>query len=769
MSQFFKTVFAFSCPKLCSVKRILQQCALLLALPLCFTYGGSLGSLHAAEVNADKADFYVATNGSDTWSGKLDAPDSKQSDGPFATLTRARDAVRELKRKEPTKNITVMIRGGRYEIKKTVVFGLEDSGDKEATIAYEAYPNEKPILSSATELVGWMKVKDTIPNLPDAAQGKVWVADVSEVIKSSGRFYTLYDGRGRLPRARSEGFIPDEGNEKAKGAKVGRNGLRFPEGTIFKNWSNVEDVELVVRPHHAWVVNILPLTEVDLERRIARTSVAATYAVGELHYLKGTNSCWVENALEALDEPGEWVLNTEEGKVYLWTRDNFPPSKIMAPTLLEYIRVEGKIDEKKQADVPVQNLHFRGLTFMHGKRYVLENDDKGLQHDWDFQDKATSMLRFRGAENCVVENCHFSQSGGSAVRFDLHAQGNQIINNHIENVGAAGILIAGYGPGTKDVSFKNLVSNNHIHNIGEVYGHSPGIFLWQSGENLVTNNLIHHAPYAAVIVSGVMTEFFAKHGNARELLRTIRRDEVGSPSEKTFEELIPFLHSHDNQIVYNEIHHVMELLADGNAIYIRGAGPGNIIGHNYIHHLVSPIVMQSAIRTDGGQKDTLIVGNLLYKCGSHGIKLKLNNRAENNIIADMLVTEHKGKKVLPNSIKMFEGPATGGSIKRNIFYSTKVPDKFILQGKTTRGRKAALAKDADTDFNIYYCAEDPSVGVEELKKSQKEGVDKHSLAVDPLFVDAANGDFRLKPESPALKLGFVPIDLSKVGLLNKDH
>ena len=51
-----------------------------------------------------------------------------------------------------------------------------------------------------------------------------------------------------------------------------------------------------------------------------------------------------------------------------------------------------------------------------------------------------------------------------------------------------------------------------------------------------------------------------------------------------------------------------------------------------------------------------------------------------------------------------------------------------------------------------------------LKKQQRDGVDLHSLAVDPQFVDAANGDFRLNPNSPALKLGFIPIDVSNVGL-----
>ena len=74
------------------------------------------------------------------------------------------------------------------------------------------------------------------------------------------------------------------------------------------------------------------------------------------------------------------------------------------------------------------------------------------------------------------------------------------------------------------------------------------------------------------------------------------------------------------------------------------------------------------------------------------------------------------------------------------------------------------SKDADTDYNIYFCAGDPELGEKMLEKQQREGVDAHSLAIDPLFVDPANGDFRLRPESPALKLRFIPVDVSKIGL-----
>lgn len=718
-----------------TMTRVLVSILILLTVSTC----------NAAE---PQADFFVSTNGSDSWSGKQDMPNAQENDGPFATLERARDAVRDLK-KNKASNIVVLVREGIYQLKNTVVFGMEDSGTGESTVTYAAYPDETPVFSSGQEIKGWQKVSGKLPGLSEVAKGQVLVADVS------GRFRCLFDGEGLLPRARSKGFIPLKGGS--------RNTLHFPSGRL-RNWENVEDVEIVVRPHHAWIVNILPLHSVDEEKQIARTSIDATYAMNSLHFLKQTESCWVENALDELDEPGEWVLNSREGKLYLWPRND---SQVLAPQLSELIRIEGKIDKEGPRDTPVRNLRFRGLTFMHGERYQVTSEDAGLQHDWDMHDKANALVRLRGAENCTIEQCRFAYSGSGAIRVDLHGKQNTISGNLIEHLGGAGILLCGYGPGTKDVNKNNVVYNNHIHHMGLIYSHSPGIMIWQSGENRIANNLIHHMPYCGTIISGFMTHFFERAG--RELSRTIRKHEVSElPKGPTLEDVRPYLHSRENLIEYNEIHNVMETMGDGNGIYIRGAGAGNVIRRNYIHHLVTPMLMQAAIRTDGGQRDTLIAENLIYKCMAQGIILKLNNRAENNIVADVLAPPRG------YYLSLREGPLSGAVIKRNIFYSSGKNTTFIDEltagnGRETedsRGRALARAKDAQTDYNIYYSTADPTLGESMLQKQQSDGVDANSLAVDPLFVDPENGDFQLQPNSPALKMGIVPIDISEIGLRN---
>ena len=693
------------------------------------------GSLCRAQT--PPADFYVSPNGSDAWTGTLATPDKQNADGPFATLARARDAVRIL-RKKKSEDIVVLIREGTYELEQTVVFGLEDSGVGGSTVTYAAYPDETPVLSSGQAITDWKKVSGDLPGLPAAASGKLQVADVS------GKFLTLYDDQGMLPRAQSERFVP-QGNATE---------LRFPKGRL-KNWPNVTDVEIIVRPTRKWTMNVLPLASVDEEAGVARTAIPATYGMNKI-------GCWVENVLEELDEPGEWVLNTKEGKVYLWPRNDSP---IVAPSLIEFIRVEGEVDKKGPKDVPVRNLCFRGLTFKHGERYTLALDDAGTQHDWDMFDKGNALIRFRGTENCIIEQCHFLDSGSGAIRVDLHGQKNKITDNHIENLGGGGILLCGYGPGTKDVNKNNLVYNNDIHHIGKIYWHSPGIFLCQSGENRVANNLIHHANYSGMIISGIVSRFFTKR-NKRESSRNIRWHETGDvPKNPELNDVRPYLHTRNNLIESNEIHNVMQILGDGNGIYIRGAGAGNVIRGNYIHHLVSSIQGQSGMRTDGGQMDTLITGNVLYKCNSQGMTLKLNNRFENNIIADV---------ISPRGVylKIVEGPMKGASNKRNIYYSSLADCTFIAEpgggkgnvGEDRRGRVPARMKDIASDNNIYFCKADQSISDKVLKKLQADGVDGNSRAVDPMFVDPENGDFSFKQGSPALELDIIPLDMSKAGL-----
>ena len=482
---------------------------------------------------------------------------------------------------------------------------------------------------------------------------------------------------------------------------------------------------------------------------------------------------WVENVLEALDEPGEWVVNTKTRKIYLWPSDpaeDGSPRGILAPSTSELIRVEGAIDYDGPTDTPVRGIAFSGLTFTHADRWAWTSDETrvgwGMQHDWDMFDRPTALLRFRGAEDCRVTDCHFVNSGGSGLRLDLHAQRNRIINCEFAHLGEAGILLAGYGPGTKDVNHHNDIINNHIHHFSEITWHSPGLWAWQSGHNRMVHNELHHSGYSAVLITTRVEPDRSLNGEGG---RTVRRHEIaaedknrrrgGYESWKTREK---YNHARHNLLEYNEISHSVQLLSDGNGIYVSGTGTGNIVRYNYLHDNVAHS-LPAAIRCDDDQHETLIYGNVLYNNAgfSAGIASKGVNDIINNFIVDPAVVPKSGY------ISFEWVPVTGSKVHRNIVVSHpeggKAHNERLRSGQTTGGPKLAST---DMDKNLYYHPTDPHWMDEHLLKMRAVGQEKASLVGDPLFVDPAGGDFSFRPGSPAVDLGIEPLDVSKMGRLD---
>jgi hypothetical protein len=83
-------------------------------------------------------------------------------------------------------------------------------------------------------------------------------------------------------------------------------------------------------------------------------------------------------------------------------------------------------------------------------------------------------------------------------------------------------------------------------------------------------------------------------------------------------------------------------------------------------------------------------------------------------------------------------------------------------------KRLGQLEEGDVDQNLYYTPEDNAAGAKEvLEGLQQYGSDKNGVAADPLFVDLENGDFRLKEDSPAHKMGIKSIDVSEMGLTDE--
>lgn len=697
--------------------------------------------------NEQSLSIYVSPTGSDNNMGKMDSP--------VATLAKAQLLVRDALEQGYTRDISVILRDGVHRLDETLVLGLKDGAQDEQVISWEAFSEEEPILTSSQVISGWKKFSGQLDGLPAESAGKVWVADLNDQGPENWIFKVLYDGETFLPRARSKGFQPTTACPKPTLANRWEDlkSLHYPEGVI-KNWPNLSDVEIFIRPTHQWLVNYLTLESVDEANLLATTTLPGTYRLCQVKNKPWKETCWVENVFEALDQPGEWVLDSKAGMLYLWPTGDTPGDNIQAPTLPTLVRVEGKNVYEVEGDEPVRGIQFKGLTFTGTDRDTWTKEDRGIQHDWDMFDKDNTLLRFRSAADCKVIACDFRNAGSGGIRIDLYGQNIEIRSNKIHNLGGTGILLSGYGPGVKDVNFGHTIIDNEMYRIGQLYLHSPGIFIWQSGENKILNNYIHDLPYDAIVLSGVRPRYFgimdpvkwtgyAIPRTIRENMQVIRWEETGDP--KTAEEALRFAHARNNVIQDNEFHNVMEVLGDGNAIYLSCAGKGNIIKRNLIYKSNKAA---NEIRFDDDQEESYVEQNIVF---GNGIKLKHTNYILNNII-------------IGGGISIRPETAVGAKINKNITYGIGTPVRFY--NTNVEKKLKALLDLANPDFNLFY-SDNEKAGQKSLQQVQKLGHEAHGVYADPLFKDMARGDVRLAEGSPALSMGIESIDIMKIGLLSE--
>lgn len=704
--------------------------------------------------------LYVAPGGNDAWSGTLAAPNAGKNDGPLATLDGARIKVREAIGRGLSHPVTVMIRGGEYPLNKTVVFTPEDSGSEQYPISYRAYPDEQPVFTGGKKLTGWKKAAQYPAGTSVAAKGKLWYCDIPADLKGKWHIKTLYDGLDMMPRSSSghleladyevehplrgltkvaQNFDLDAKAENPKLVHVSRE-IHF-QGNDLRDWAVPGDIEIFCDgPTQHWLVNMLPLASVDVKNKTALLAIDPTY-----DFLP-KNSYSVENAIEYLDQPGEWVFSSAEGRIYLWPSRPIKEYDVHAPYLQEFIRVEGVEDKAL-----VRFLNFNGLTFRYGLRDTWQEGDKGLQHDWEMFDKGNAILRFRHAEDCAVRACDFNSSSGAGVRLDLHGKRITVADSRFAYLGGAGIVLSGYGPGTKDENRDNIVTNNLIHHVGEIYWHSPGIFITQSGHNLISHNTIHDLGYNGIVISGCRQSPMVYHKNLRmrrEWVSNLRLDECMPVIERYINEKMnaeqrlalfeTLLHSRENRIEHNEINRTMLRLGDGNGIYLSAMGANNQLVRNYLHDIDATM-----IRTDNEATFTVMAENVFVRGSMQTFKGPGEFR--DNIGIEM-------KSIGPPRPKM--------TSTRNVF----VMDKAKVGLNKTFGKWESCVLYATSSLKDLSPVQE--LATDEQREKGKAGLIYADPLLDPKAMEKKI--FRFLPGSPCEKLGIKPLDMSRVGSTVKD-
>ena len=675
--------------------------------------------------NAEELAIYVSPNGNDSWKG-----DSIES--PFATIQRARDAIRVIKKKSGlTKPVTVYLRGGTYELSETLVFTLEDSGTDTCPITYTAYKDEKPVISGSRKITGtWKNYKGEIKvcTIPEVKEGKWYFRQLflngerqiraripNDSFVKQGTFYRVADIR----------YSPDGGvtwieSDAPPGSTqedLGKDAFRFRDQDI-KKWKNLKDVEVILI--YSWNEARLLVSKVDETGKI----VTFTGPLGRRLGGHGINRYYIENVLEGLDQPGEWYSDRYTGELYYWPVDDLDHSELRVPVLNEIVRFEGDVEKKNH----VQYVNIRGLTFC-DTDYILP--EEGIPTIRDVGDIwFPSAVTLNGVRECVFENNTIRNSGTYGL--DLTGDAIRVIGNIIYDTGSGGIINRSYG------KHRNVIMYNHIHNCGSVFHSAVGINI-DDGGGLIANNHIHDTSHTGIYVRHFETDY------GQEFQR--RNQKQG---------LI---------IEYNEIHDVMQKVNDGGGIFVRD---------DYI----------------------VIRNNLIYNSPNHGIYLGCNTRnclVENNVVYNtrdgiQVWFDNKNNTIFNN---IYVGQATTSVLYtnaaqtrhekvrflRNIIYLSN-PDAVPYASLWMANSCDEKSLPMESDYNIIYHTEGKELRINWLNKVfgedlktfedwKKLGFDTHSIIADPLFFDPENHDYSLRPDSPALKMGFKPIDLSSVGLRSK--
>ncbi len=717
--------------------------------------------------------YYVAPGGNDTWSGTRSSENQNGTDGPFATLSRAQKAVRALRRDNKVGGgVTVYLRGGVYTMVESLEFTMDDSGTPGVPIVWRAYPGEQAILSGGKHLAGFKKVEDPsiLSRLDPAARGHVLVSDLAgqhinnfgDITPRGGPPMELFFRQKRMTVARwpnqeyvKIADVPQTGEKlfnqglerekRYKGVPVGRHYGRITyEGGRPARWGAAHDIYVHGYWTWDWSDSFQKVQSIDTARH------EITLAEPHHNYGYTTNQRYYYlNILEELDTPGEWYLDKARGLLYFWPPDTINEGDVIVSLL----------------DKPLIVLDSASYLTIRGIRFAFSRGKGAV---------------INGGTHNLIAGCTFDNLGNEAVTIDGGSE-NGIISCDISDVALAGVTVRG-GDRNTLVAAHNFATNNHIHHYSRWLLTGQYALVADGVGNRLDHNLIHDAPHEAIYLKG-----------------------------------------NDHIIEYNEVHDVVKETGDAGAIHTgrNWTWRGNVIRYNYFHHLQGPgLHGVMGVYLDDWASGFLVYGNVFYKAGRASmIGGGRDNTIENNVYVECSPSVHVDARGLgwagyyfdgtypelfkqmdemhfnqppystryPELLRMYDGETAVpkyNKIIRNVSYGGRwldvydfgafdfsvvtMKDNVIADPDICRRRKVG-----EKGWDPYYLDIDRKEGYDLFKYGDKKIMEEFKentfLDHDPGFVDRANGDFRLKDDSPAFKLGFKQIPVEKIGLYKDEY
>jgi membrane-associated protease RseP (regulator of RpoE activity) len=660
-----------------------------------------------ASAEARPAKIFVAANGSDTNPGTLEKP--------FATLQRAQQEARTAVGREA---VTVFLREGTHYLSETLVFSAEDSGTKVAPVVYRAYQKEQAVISGGVRLkdLKWGPYKDGI------MQATVLAGFATDQLFVNGQ---------RQPMARYPNFDPKERhfNGWAKDAFSPERAARWkdPAGGFIHALHAAE-----------WGGMHYVITGKGPDNKI-------TYEGGwQNNRPMGMNDRrFVENIFEELDAPGEWFLDHKTSTLYF-----YPPAGVdLAKATIEAVRLRHLIEFRGTEQSPVRFVSFKGLTFRHASRTFMENREPLVRSDWTTYRGGAMFLN--GTEDCTIENCFIDQVGGNAVFVNNYNRRVTVRGCHIAKAGANGVAFVG----DRDAARVPRDWNDHSQSLAKL-DRTPGPKTANyPADCLVDDCLIYLSGRVEKQTSPVQIELAQGITVRHCSLYDVPRAGINIGDGCWGGHVIEFC----------DIFDTVKETGDHGSFNSWGRDRywdlgGLNLNDDQAWEANKDVVLLDAVKTT-------IMRNNRWRC-DHGWDIDLDDGSSNYHIYNNLCL-NGGLKNREGFYRVVENNVIINGFHPHVWYkhSEDVVRRNIMwtDHYMPAGGMPATPWGKEMDNNLVHRAgvKDPQPAAKLAEQSKR---DEHSIVADAMFVDPANGDFRVKEGSPALKLGFVNFPMDQFGV-----